>query len=140
MKRGRFSSGKLRLYVTNWTLLIIVRILNMWSVDDMSTPVTLQCSSSFTEFDLLGIDSVRKLVLGAPTKSCPLDPIPTRLVKECLEELLPVLTDISGSALSFGDFPDEWKEVLIIPLLKRMHGLGSGIQKRSSNQQFTIRV
>lgn len=63
----------------------------------MSSPE--QCVS-FKESELLDMDSVAKLVLGATTKYCPLDPLPTSIVKECLDELLPVLTAIINSSLS----------------------------------------
>ena len=42
------------------------------------------CQSHFHEFEALDEDSVRKLVLSAPTKSCPLDPVPTSIVKDCI--------------------------------------------------------
>ena len=48
----------------------------------------------FSNFELLSKDSVKKLVLGVPTKSCSLDSVPTKVVKECLDELVPLLTVI----------------------------------------------
>ena len=42
------------------------------------------CQSHFHEFEALDEDSVRKLVLSAPTKSCPLNPVPTSIVKDCI--------------------------------------------------------
>ena len=50
------------------------------------------CSSSFTAFRRVDMDSLRKLVLRAPTKSCLLDPVPTNILKDCLDELLPILS------------------------------------------------
>ena len=35
------------------------------------------------------MDSIRKLVLRALTKSCLLDPVPANILKDCLDELLP---------------------------------------------------
>ena len=46
-------------------------------------------SGFFSNFELLREDSVKKLVLSVPTKSCSLDPVPTKVVKECLDELVP---------------------------------------------------
>ena len=48
----------------------------------------------FSNFELLSKDSVKKLVLSVPTKSCSLDPVPTKVVKESLDELVPLLTVI----------------------------------------------
>ena len=49
------------------------------------------CVSSFEKFEPLEMEAVKHLVLESNTKSCSLDPIPTSMVKECLDELLPVL-------------------------------------------------
>ncbi len=59
------------------------------------------------------------------------------MVKECLDELLPVLTSIINNCLSSGIFPDEWKEALIIPLLKKF-GLDLAFEnfRPISNLQF----
>ena len=74
---------------------------------------------SFSNFEPLDEDTVRKLVVSATTKSCPLDPVPTATVKECLDDLPPVLTSIINFSLQSGSFPDQWKEALVKPLLKQ---------------------
>jgi len=51
---------------------------------------SFHCSSSFTAFRRVDKDFSRKLVLRAPTKSCLLDPVPTNIMKDCLDELLPI--------------------------------------------------
>ena len=48
----------------------------------------LGMDATFSQFSVLDIDAVRKLVTKAPTNSCPLDPLPTFILKDCLEELL----------------------------------------------------
>ena len=67
------------------------------------------CSSSFTAFRRVDMDSLRKLVLRAPTKSCLLDPVPTNILKDCLDELLPILSTTINLSLESGFFPDIWK-------------------------------
>ena len=62
---------------------------------------------------------IRKLVTQSPSKSCGLDPIPTWLLKENLDTLLPLLTQIVNSSLSAGDVPDSMKEAIVTPLLKK---------------------
>ena len=44
------------------------------------------------------IDEIRTLIKKSPSKSCPLNPIPTFLLKDCLEELLPVITTIINAS------------------------------------------
>ncbi|XP_072022074.1 uncharacterized protein [Amphiura filiformis] len=46
------------------------------------------CVSSFETFRELSSDDIRKIIMDSPTKSCPLDPIPTDLFKTCVESLL----------------------------------------------------
>ena len=61
----------------------------------------------------------RKLALRAPTKSCLLDPVPTNILKDCLDELLPILSTTINLSLESGFFPDIWKESIVTPLLKK---------------------
>ena len=77
------------------------------------------CSPSFTAFRRVDMDSLRKLVLRAPTKSCLLDPVPTNILKDCLDELLPILSTTINLSLESGFFPDTWKESIVTPLLKK---------------------
>ena len=49
-----------------------------------------------------------------------LDPIPTWLLKTCIDELLPLITELINKSLSTGTFPDYFKEAIIRPpLLKK---------------------
>jgi len=47
-------------------------------------------------------EEVRRVVVESPTKSCPLDPIPTFLLKECTDSLLPFLTAMVNASLLSG--------------------------------------
>ena len=64
-------------------------------------------------------ESAKRLIVEAPTKSCPSDPIPTGLLKECLDELLPVITRTINLSLEEGKFPSEWKGALVKPKQKK---------------------
>ncbi len=85
--------------------------------DDQSVP-----DSTFSSFKLLSEEEVRKLVFGSKSTSCDLDPIPTSLLKDCIDTILPVLTKMVNISLQTGIFPEEWKLALVIPLIKQ-HGL-----------------
>ncbi len=78
------------------------------------------CDSVFDSFTPLSTDDVRKLIFKSPCKSCSLDPIPTDLLRKCLDVLLPIITDIVNESLSKGVFPDEFKLALVTPLLKKL--------------------
>ena len=76
-------------------------------------------SHSLSNFHRLSEVDVHKLLNSMPSKSCPLDPMPTSLVKQCSDELLPIITKIINSSLSAGHFPSSFKTAEVIPLLKK---------------------
>ena len=53
------------------------------------------------------------------SKSCKLDALPTRLLKECIEDLLPTITNLVNLSLQDGVFASEWKTSIIRPLSKK---------------------
>ena len=53
------------------------------------------------------------------TKSCELDVLPTHILKEMLEDLLPTITKIINISLTKGIFINKWKNALVRPLLKK---------------------
>ena len=54
------------------------------------------------------------------TKSCGLDPMPTRLLKLMLPSILPYLTKLVNISLTQGIFAEEWKTSVVRPLLKKL--------------------
>ena len=51
--------------------------------------------------------------------SCELDPIPSKLLIECLDSILHSLTDLFNSSLASGIFPQFFKSDLVTPMLKK---------------------
>ena len=54
------------------------------------------------------------------TKTCELDPIPTKLLKEHLNLFLPIITKLVNVSLSTGEFFIDWKCAIVRPLLKKV--------------------
>lgn len=79
------------------------------------------CNTSFSEFSLIPEESVRDIIMKSPSSSCSLDPIPTWLLKQCIDELLPIITKIINLSLGNGKFPDVLKSALITPLIKKQN-------------------
>ena len=71
---------------------------------------------------------IRELIIKSPTKSCMLDPIPTSLTKQCLNDLVSFITVIVNACLSAGIVPQQFKQALVTPLLKKP-GLDSNDMK-----------
>jgi hypothetical protein len=64
-------------------------------------------------------DFVKKIVLSTQPKSCELDPMPTRLMLDNLDLLLPILTKLINESLLSGSVPPVWKTAVVKPLLKK---------------------
>ena len=77
------------------------------------------CSSILSEFQPASETEVRKIIRESASKSCSLDPIPTGLLKDCLETLLPVITKIVNLSLSECVMPENLKEAILSPILKK---------------------
>ena len=75
--------------------------------------------SRLASFREISEDELNKIILEAPTKTCQLDPIPTRILKECIEPLLPTLLKIINTSLTTSTVPATFKKALVTPLLKK---------------------
>ncbi len=82
-------------------------------LDPPTEPATLN------HFEAVPPEVIQKFILNSPDKQCELDPIPTHLLKKCINSLLPIITKIVNVSLFSGTFPDEFKHSIITPLLKK---------------------
>jgi len=57
--------------------------------------------------------------MKSPVKSCSLDPVPTFLVHEFVDILLPYLTSMVNACLQQGRLPISQKHAIVTPLLKK---------------------
>ena len=62
---------------------------------------------------------MKECILNSAPKSCELDPIPSKLLIECLYYILPSLTDLFNYSLASGIFPQCFKSALVTPILKK---------------------
>ncbi len=60
------------------------------------------------------------MVFKSPNKFCKLDPMPIWMIRDCIEEILPLLTKIINLSLRYGEMPDDLKLAIIKPLLKKL--------------------
>ncbi|WP_419591906.1 hypothetical protein, partial [Thiolapillus sp.] len=85
---------------------------------------TVSSDASFTgdplqTFDPVTDDFVLKIIKSTPAKSCELDPIPTTLLYDNLDILLPTITNIINTSLTTGIVPRGLKTAIVKPLLKK---------------------
>lgn len=64
------------------------------SSETISAPSSLLCQVEFDGFCALTEDEIWALISKMTSKSCSLDPMPTSILKLCLDELLPIITRI----------------------------------------------
>ena len=74
---------------------------------------------AFNAFMPVTKDEVYKCISESPTKSCSLDPIPTFLLKDCLDILLSSITKLVNYSLIKGSFPNSFKKAVVTPLMKK---------------------
>ena len=72
-----------------------------------------------TEFTPVSEDYIKKHIKKCASKSCDLDPIPTWLLKLCLNELSPYITHIVNLSLTTSEVSPNLKLALIAPLIKK---------------------
>ena len=90
------------------------------ATDDRQLPTfSSTTGASLSELSPCTKDEVRKLISQSPTKSCGLDPIPTFLLKELVDVLLPYLTGMVNASLREGRLPSSQKHAVVTPLLKK---------------------
>ena len=72
----------------------------------------LKSDHQLSQFQPATEEEIRKLILASSSASCKLDPIPTPLLKICVDELLPTITKIVNLSLSSCNVPNSMKEAL----------------------------
>ena len=65
-------------------------------------------------------NEIRSLIMSYGSKFCALDPLPTWLLKQCIDELLPLITSIINNYMATGTFPSKLKNAIIVTLLKKV--------------------
>jgi len=100
--------------------------------------------SSFTAFSPISTEELSKMIKRAPCKSCPLDPLPTNLLKEngILQLLAPIITSIINHSLSLSYVPEDFKSALVRPTLKKEDAITTELSnyRPVSNLQFLSKI
>ena len=98
--------------------------------------------TELSEFQPVSAESIEAIIRSSPSKSCCLDPIPTWLLKEHLEILLPSIVNMVNMSLTTASFPSSFKKSIVVPLLKKS-SLDSDVLKNYrpvSNLAFVSKI
>ena len=66
--------------------------------------------SKINVFERASEDEIKELILSSSSKSCDLDPIPTSVLKNCLDILITPITGIINISMETSTFPHNFKE------------------------------
>ena len=79
------------------------------------------CKTSHCLADLQPCSTMdlERIIRSSPAKSCDLDPIPTFLLREFLDDLLPYIHTMCNTSLSTGVLPSSQKRAIVTRRLKR---------------------
>lgn len=72
-----------------------------------------------SDFRLASSEEIKGAILASSDATCPLDFIPTVVLKSCLETLLQPITTLINLCLTESTFPSCFKTALVKPLLKK---------------------
>ena len=82
---------------------------------------------------------VSEILQKTVPNSCDLDPIPTKLLYENLDVLLPTIINIINTSLASGFVPPDFKTAIVKPLLEKP-SLDENTEKLPSNLKLAISV
>ena len=104
--------------------------------------IVCRTSSTLSSFRSCTPAEIRRIVMTSPIKSCSLDPVPTFLVREFIDLLLPYITSMVSASLAAGLLPDSQKHAIVSPLLKKpgLDVAGMANYRPVSNLTFVSKV
>ena len=76
-------------------------------------------SSLLSSFTPATAEEIRQIIMSSPNTFFDLDPMPTVLLKACIDTLLGTITNIVNVSLRTDIFPDDFKQAHVNPLLKK---------------------
>ena len=108
------------IFIKHFTNKVVKIRANTASEHVTSTLVTGTTAATFSSFKKVWQLTVKECIRNSAPKSCELDPIPSKLLIERLDSILPYLTDRFNYSLASGIFPQCIKSALVTPILKKM--------------------
>ena len=102
----------------------LIALTSTWTYPRRSLPHLLSFLQTTTR------EEVWKIICKSPSKSCTLDPIPTSIIRDAKNELLPTITDIINASLRSSEVPTSMKSAItsitvygiIVPVLNEPVG------------------
>ena len=94
-----------------------------------------------SEFGLVDEDILNKVLIKLGNKQCELDKFPVKFINKHKKELLPIFLEIINNSLQSGSFPENCKNALVKPLIKKLSlGTTEGNYRPVSNLKHVAKV
>jgi exonuclease III len=99
----------------------IAKIRDHLSSDQSTLPeeAVPNAEADLSEFTPITEEEVKKVILSTKSSSCDQDPIPTPLLKSCIDSILPAVTKIVNLSLESSTMPSDFKKATVLPLIKK---------------------
>ena len=107
------------IFIKRFAIKVEKPIANIDSEHVTSTLLTVTTAATFSSFEKMSQLTVKECILNSASMSCELDPIPSKLLIECLDSIFPSLTDLFNSFIASGVFPQCFRSPLVSPILKK---------------------
>ena len=75
--------------------------------------------TEWNSFRSVTVEDLKEILHRTTIKTCPLDPLPTSLLTQCIDDLAPYFVSIINASLQSGIFPSSFKTAIVTPLLKK---------------------
>ena len=91
------------------------------ALNDALLSSSSETTSKLKKFTPLNNNQIHDIVKSMNQTCCDLDPAPTSLILNCLDELLPIISFIVNQSIGNSEMPMSLKEALINPTLKKLN-------------------
>ena len=95
---------------------------DMKGIYDEQIDTNIPNITPLSRFNQMTCEDVKLLIKSMNSKFSSLDPIPTWLLKDCIDILAPIITHIINTSLQTSTFPKLLKHAIITPILKDRNG------------------
>jgi len=119
---GRSVSCWILVRRANYTILpTIWQIISRWRWIRYGSqrPALRRLSSTNATLHSVAVEEAAGLLIRSPAKHCPLDPVPTWLLKRAAEQFAPILARLCNVSFQAGNLPLSQKHALVSARLKK---------------------
>lgn len=81
----------------------------------------LNVSNKLSCFNQLSTSKLKTIISKMNNKSCQLDPIPTFILKQCIDILIPIILHIVNQSIKEKYFPQPLKHAVVAPIIKNQN-------------------